>query len=139
MKQNIVLEFKNGEKIPLTLDSDKKNYTDPKGTKYPSLLFDPNYCGVYPLVTGKWDPHRAKSCKPHDAAFIRRKLGRLAEGESNATTQGRFIKDIGSGMVDGVKDVALGLYAVFSGVPYIILGAGVGGAKWLLEDLIENK
>lgn len=126
MKQSIKIKA-GGKEILLTLQPDG-NYRDDKGTIYPGLLFDKDFCGLYPFETGKWDPFWEKSCKPHDIAFERLKHGYQNPEDSNLKV---FTDFTGSAL----ETMAQGAYAVSMGIPYIVIGGLLGMVRWLqLED-----
>lgn len=81
------------------------------------MTYDPGYCGLAPLETGPNDPWWKRACKPHDEAHNALKAG-LLEG-SYMRPFGRFLLDIGKGMLQGA-------FLVVSGPVYAIVG-GVGG------------
>lgn len=118
------IEFKGNTILLFPLPNG--DFIDAKGTIYPALLFDPGFCGLSPLETGKGDPWWKRTCQPHDHAFNNMKVGFQDSATDNLKTFGKFTEDIATGMLQGA-------YLLVSGPAYWLVG-GVGGAlKWAID------
>lgn len=130
----------HGQQVILIPQSDG-SYKDPSGTTYPSMLFDPGYCGIYPFETGDGDPFHKIACARHDTSFQKMLLGYQDSTQDNLKVFGTFVKDIGTGMYDGLKGdygVVGGAYVTLMGLPYILIG-GIGGmARWASLSIVRK-
>lgn len=115
------LQFKD-KKVKITQLSDGDWY-DEQGTKYPAMLFDPGFCGVYPGETGYGDPLRKIACINHDKHFIRL----MAGYKDPEVTNGKVFREFtGSILTEMLKSA----YVLIAGIPYIIFGGGIGALRW---------
>lgn len=125
MTQSKYLNFR-GKKIEIK-ELENGDYIDAEGTVYPAVLFDPGYCGITPLTTNNQDPFWKRACQPHDLAFDQMKLGYDAATKGNFGTFLSFAKEVGIVM-------AMGLFQVGAGIPYILVGGLGGMARWWWLD-----
>lgn len=96
---------------------------------------DPGYCGLFGIETGKHDPfYKSGACPDHD-----KETAANRDGHPYTTNSETALKFMGRTLYTGAAELAEGVYAGVTAVPYALIGGGVGFLMWIGRAAIRRR